>query len=231
MKIDPIVYVPVWSTLLRLGHWIIALGSMVQILSAYLMTHDAINPDIWRDWHIIIGQIMVLALLLRGVLLFVPGSSHWRELWPRRSEFGAIVQMLKFYLSFGRFPLPRWFAHNPFWKPLYLGLWLTLTISAVSGLLFNAAYPILGMQTYTLHTDSALVIEVFVLFHIVAVILHDLKGRGARISAMINGRLYVHTDTGLPASTTSVANGPVRVSLDSITTPDRSSSDGSTSQR
>ena len=55
-------------------------------------------------------KLTALAVLLRVALLFVPGSSHWRALLPSRADRQAMMQMLKFYLSLVRTPLPAWYA-------------------------------------------------------------------------------------------------------------------------
>lgn len=221
MENERIQYIRLWSPWLRTSHWIIALGTLFQIASAWAMANDATDPAFWRDWHLMTGQVMTLALALRLVLMFLPGSSHWRELIPRRSEFPAMLAMIKFYLSLARWPLPRWFAHNPLWKPVYLLVLLLLLVSAVSGLLHHGTSGAAGFHAATLHGAVATPITLFVLLHVVAVFLHDLKGRGSLVSAMIGGSRYVHVEVREDDSRAAPGKGAVRIALDSITTPDR----------
>ncbi|KAA3630712.1 MAG: cytochrome b/b6 domain-containing protein [Proteobacteria bacterium] len=220
MNGEQIEHVRIWSPWLRACHWAIAVGVLFQVASSWGMTRDAVDPAFWRDWHVIVGQLMTLALAARAVLMFFPGTCSWRELAPRRSELAAITQMIKFYLTFTRFPLPAWFAHNPFWKPLYLAVLVLLALSALSGLLFHSPYPLAGRSAPALHAAVATPIAAFALFHVVAVFLHDLKGRGAFVSAMIGGGRYVHVDRGGPFGA-GRPKGPVSVSVDAIKTPDK----------
>lgn len=190
--LEKIHCVLIWSPWLRLSHWLIAAGTLFQILSAWALKHDSVNHMFWLDWHIISGQIILMALVLRMVLLFVPGSSNWRAFFPEKVQRHAMLQMVKFYLSLARFPLPNWHAHNPLWLPLYPVFFLVLAGSAMTGLFYDSRQNILGYSMHALHYGFTYIIIIFSMFHIVSVVLHDLKGKGAFISAMINGHRYFH---------------------------------------
>ncbi len=192
MQQENIRYVLVWSGWLRLSHWLIATGILFQITSAWAIGHDNADYTFWLDWHLISGQIILMALALRVVLLFFPGSSNWRALIPEKSQLQAMLQMVKFYLSLARFQLPNWYAHNPLWLPLYLVMFFVLAACSISGLLYDSPKIIFGFQMVKLHSALASVIIIFTIFHIVTVFLHDLKGKGAFISAMVNGYRYFH---------------------------------------
>lgn len=192
MQQENIRYVLVWSGWLCLSHWLIAAGVIFQITSAWALAHDEANYAFWLDWHLITGQVILIALALRVLLLFFPGSSSWRAFVPERSQIQAMIQMIKFYLSLARFPLPNWYAHNPLWLFVYPVLFLVLAGCAISGLLYNSSHIIFGNPMYELHGALASLIVIFSIFHIVTVFLHDLKGKGAYISAMVNGFRYFH---------------------------------------
>ena len=192
METETIRYVKIWSGWLRLAHWLIACGALFELASAWALAHDGIDPVFWYDWHIMIGQLTALAVLLRILLLFVPGSSHWRALLPDRSDRQAMVQMLTFYLSLARSPLPAWYAHNPLWKPLYLLILVVLIASVATGQFQDAPWLVFAHEPDELHAWLGGVIALFAAFHILAVCLHDLKGKGALLSAMISGRRYFH---------------------------------------
>lgn len=192
MPLENIRYTYVWSTWIRLSHWIIAAGTLFQLASAGALKLDSAHYSFWLDWHLISGQILVMALALRVVLLFFPGSSHWRALLPDKTQRQAMLQMLKFYLSLARFPLPNWYAHNPLWMPLYVVFYIVLAGALISGLLYNATYLVFDLPMFLLHQTLANLIGIFCLFHIITVFLHDLKGKGACISAMVNGHRYFH---------------------------------------
>ncbi len=192
MQQENIRYVLVWSGWLRLSHWLIAAGILFQITSAWAIGHDNADYTFWLDWHLISGQIILMALALRIVLLFFPGSNNWSAFIPEKSQLQAMLQMIKFYLSLTRFPLPNWYAHNPLWLPLYLLLFFILVACSITGLLHDSPKFFLNFSMVKLHSVLASVIIIFTIFHIATAFLHDLKGKGAFISAMINGYRYFH---------------------------------------
>jgi Ni/Fe-hydrogenase 1 B-type cytochrome subunit len=149
------------------------------------------------------------------ILLFFPGSGNWRALIPERSQFSAMLQMVKFYLSLGRFPLPNWYAHNPLWLPVYSVFFLILAACSVTGLLYDSADIVFATPMYELHAALAGLIAAFSVFHIVAAFVHDLKGKGAFISAMVNGFRYFHYTTASEKHGGDLA-GKMMVSVKSI---------------
>ncbi len=192
MQQENIRYVLVWSGWLRLSHWLIAAGILFQITSAWAIGHNNADYTFWLDWHLITGQIILVALALRVVLFFFPGSSSWRAFIPEKSQLQAMLQMIKFYLSLTRFPLPNWYAHNPLWLPFYLLMFFVLAACLVTGLLHDSPEIIFGFTMVKLHSALASMIIIFSIAHIASVFLHDLKGKGAFISAMVNGHRYFH---------------------------------------
>jgi Ni/Fe-hydrogenase 1 B-type cytochrome subunit len=215
MQQEKIRYVKVWSAWLRLSHWLIAAGVLFQFFSAWALAHDEADYSYWLDWHIITGQVILITLALRVIMLFFPGSGNWRALIPERSQLSAMLQMIKFYLSLGRFPLPNWYAHNPLWTPIYPVFYLVLAGCLFSGLLYNSSQIVFGTPMYELHAALAGLITMFSIFHIVTVFLHDLKGKGACISAMVNGFRYFH-HTAVSDKEGSDLSGKMTVSVESI---------------
>ncbi len=222
MQQENIRYVLVWSTWLRLSHWLIAAGTLFQITSAWALKHGSADYTFWLDWHLITGQVVLMALVLRLVLFFFPGSSHWRTFIPEQVQRRAMLQMIKFYLSFARFPLPNWYAHNPLWLPLYPIMYLLLAATAASGLLYDSSHLFMRYSVHELHRILASWITVFILFHVISVVLHELKGKGAFISAMINGYRYFHStdrddDIARLSQNNKTGKKSVSISVDSIT--------------
>jgi Ni/Fe-hydrogenase 1 B-type cytochrome subunit len=216
--LEEIRRVRVWPGWLRAAHWLIAAGVLFQLFSAWTIDQGARDPQFWRDWHLIVGQGVALALALRIVLLFVPGTGNWRALAPDKSP-QAFLQMVKFYFSLGRVPLPGWYAHNPFWKPIYPMVLLVLAAVCATGMLGVAG---LGDPDNVAqwHRRLAHVIAIFTLCHVVAVVLHDLKGEGAFLSSMISGYRYFHVG-GRTRDLLDSIPGPssVSVPLDSLKKP------------
>ncbi len=217
---ETIRHVLVWSGWVRLTHWLIAGGVLFQFASAWAIGLGAADYEFWRDWHMICGQLLIIAVVARGILLFIlPGSAHWRALLPDRAQLEGAKQMLMFYLSFARLPLPNWYAHNPFWRQLYPLVWLVLLACAFSGLYYNSASTFLGMSMFGWHGALASIILGFTVTHLVAVFLHDLKGKGASISGMISGYRYFHVEGqngGEKTTPTKGASSITHVSISSI---------------
>ncbi len=225
MQQENIRHVLVWSGWVRLTHWLMAVGVLFQIASAWAIQHGNIDYEFWRDWHMISGQLLLIAVVGRVILMFLlPGSAHWRAFLPDKAQLVGIKQMLLFYLSFARFPLPNWYAHNPFWKLLYPPLLVVLLACAVTGLVYNTPNTFLGMSMFKLHSGLADIIVIFTVAHVLAVFLHDLKGKGASISGMISGYRYFHVEKqdAVQKSNPAAAVGKssiVHVSIDSIKKP------------
>jgi Ni/Fe-hydrogenase 1 B-type cytochrome subunit len=225
MQQENIRYVLVWSGWVRLFHGLIAVGVLFLLASAWAIQQGAADYDFWHDWHMIVGQLLLITVVARVILMFLlPGSASWRAFLPDKAQWQGMKQMLLFYLSFARFPLPNWFAHNPFWRLLYPLLLVVLVACALTGLVYNSANTLLGMSMFGLHGGLAQVILIFTVAHIVAVVLHDLKGKGAAISGMISGYRYFHVEksAAVKSSNPATAVGKasiVHVSIDSIKRP------------
>lgn len=204
----------VWSLPLRVAHWSIAISVLVLLASGWLAQREPVVAAAILDYHYIAGAMLILALALRVYLLFLGrGSDLLADCETDPHRMRQAIQVLRFYLSLGRAPLPRWYAHNPLWGPVYLLLFLFLSLQIVSGLLLLKGIGLLGeLSLYGLHEVGNGVILTFTLLHLVAVFSHDAKGTGADNSAMINGhRIFLLEDDR------SEFSRPQAVSLDQLT--------------
>ena len=114
--------------------------------------------------------------------------------------------------------LPSYFAHNPFWKLLYLLMFILLSLQVFYGLLIEFSWlrsitrldSLLGREQHSL-----LFIPIFslVIAHIVTVILHDWKTETGEVSSIING--YKHFTFDAKSKKPNVEM-PVTVSLDNL---------------
>jgi Ni/Fe-hydrogenase 1 B-type cytochrome subunit len=203
----------IWSGMLRLSHWLMALSVLVLLATGGLLGSIAEFHDALLDYHYLAGYALIAALLCRAYLLFFGhGAASMTDLIPRRDQLGAMTDMLRFYLSFARWPLPSWYAHNPLWRPIYLLLLVLLVLQALSGLFADAPYLIAGESVSGYHNLGATLIGFISGLHVLAVFLHDLKGTGSDVSAMINGhRIFV-----IKLIPRQIEAGVQRVSLDQI---------------
>jgi Ni/Fe-hydrogenase 1 B-type cytochrome subunit len=212
MKTETLHRREIWSKWLRLSHWTLVLSTVALMATGWLVHHTPTVAQAAADWHYIAGSIFTLGLALRIWVLFSDKlMGHWRfllaDLEPKK-----MLQMLKFYLSFGKATLPRWYAHNPFWVPVYLILLVLMVLAAFTGHL-QGAYPfVLGIYLPGLHAGIATLISLFVLGHVIAVFMHDLKGGSDDVSAMINGKRLFEVKP-IPIQEIS---GVHKVSLDSL---------------
>ncbi len=171
----------------RITHWLIAAGVIFQLVSAWLVQNANVDVLAWADWHVMIGQALILPILFRVYLLIIPGSGHWRLLIPTREQRHVLIQTLRFYASLGRLPCPDWYAYNPLWQPVYLLMTFVLLLTTLTGFVSGVS---LAMSAY--HALLASIVFYFALAHVFFVILHDARGNGAQISAMLNGYKYFH---------------------------------------
>ncbi len=206
-------YLPIYSLQQRIAHWLIAAGFGFEWLSAWLVDHSDVDPLVWSDWHLMVGQALLLVLAWRLLLFFLPGSGHWRFFVPTREQRHIVRDTLRFYASLGKAPLPDWYAFNPVWQPLYLLMILLAVVTVISGF-FHSGLPFAGeLSAADLHAGASSLLLWLALAHVAVAIWHDARGRGAQISGMLNGHKYFHI--GDPQGNTEPAENSVR--LDSLT--------------
>ncbi len=178
------------------------------------MATDPILATDAKDMHLVLSGLLVPALILRiYLLIFSAGTDHLADCELDSHRLRQAVEVLKFYLTLGKFPLPNWFSHNPLWGPVYLLLFIFLTVSSLSGILLlqDIAFTF-GISNHALHSVSYSAISVFVLLHLPAVFSHDLSNKHADISGMINGyKIYQIEDNHQAAG-----QQPRTVSLDQL---------------
>ncbi|MGB5650323.1 MAG: cytochrome b/b6 domain-containing protein [Sedimenticolaceae bacterium] len=187
--------VAVWSGWLRLVHGVLAISTLVLLATGWLVAKSPMLATAAADIHYLGASVLIATLALRAFLgFFGKGSERFEHMLPQRSEFKAMRASLLFYLSLGKAPLPGWYAHNPLWKPVYLLLFLSLLLLAVSGWLMPET-PVIGrFYLPTVHVWLAKAVLVMTLAHLFSVVLQDVKGKAADISAMLSGYRYFSID-------------------------------------
>ena len=185
----------VWSGRLRLAHWLIAGATLWLIGTGWLVAHSPMLAEAASDYHYLGGGVLAAALVLRCYLgFFGTNAERFEHMVPNASEMGALRASLMFYLSFGRAPMPNWFAHNPLWKPIYLLLLPFLVMITLTGWLMPDRPILLGFYLPTLHGWLSTAIIVITVLHVFAVALQDVRGESADVSAMLNGNRYFSVD-------------------------------------
>lgn len=201
---------------MRLAHWLIALSVIVLLATGWLVKLAPSVANSASESHKLASIGLTLGLILRiGLLIAGPVTARWKALLPVRADIDKISAMLRFYLTMGRSPLPKWYAHNPLWAPLYLFILIILVVQALSGLLMEAHPLMLGFYLPSVHDFWATVILVFSCLHVIAVVLQDAKGTASDVSAMINGhRIFIVEDVD-----TMHAQGTQTIPLEQIRKP------------
>lgn len=185
---------PVWGRWLRVSHWSMALATFILMLTGWL---HARAPELihWvLDAHYYASALLIAAFTIRVYLLFFGSGTDLLESCSLdRHKFIQALAVLRSYLTLGKVPLPKWYAHNPLWGPLYLLLFLFLGVQIISGLLLINHITLLGdVSLRSLHLLGFQVVLGFSLLHILAVFAHDIKGTGSDVSAMISGqRIFI----------------------------------------
>ena len=169
--------------------------------SGWLLQNVRQYFQITLDYHYILAYVLSFVLGLRLYLLTSSPASaaSWHDLVPTRLGFEKALAMLRFYVSFGRTPLPRWYAHSPLWAPIYLLLFFILLLQIITGFLLGAGQYTLLVNLSTLHNVTSIIIASFTAVHIISVFLHDLKAVSSDISGMIHGyRIFTIEKPELP---------------------------------
>lgn len=188
MKSAQIQRVKVWPGWLRAAHWLIALPVLVLMVTGWILSSGMYVGRAASDFHFIAAWVLIVGLALRVSRMVVGvGPERIGALIPSKRSLSAMAEMLRFYLRFGRGPLPRWYAHNPFWGPWYLLLLALLVFQTVSGLMMMQGFGDPSAEMGAWHIVAARWIVLLSVLHVVAVVIHDLRGLGCDVSAMIHG--------------------------------------------
>ena len=182
----------IWSGWLRASHWAVALSTLVLIFTGLLISYSPMQAEPALEYHYLAVSVLVFGIALR-IAIFFRGAEHERlpALFPQPSELKAIKQTLLAYLTLGKQPLPHWYAHNPFWKIIYVIWYLALLLLIASGSIMPDTPVVAGFYLPSVHAFWATVIMWLAGLHLLALIAHDYYAKTTDISAMINGyRLF-----------------------------------------
>jgi Ni/Fe-hydrogenase 1 B-type cytochrome subunit len=192
--------VRVWPAVIRLTHWAMTLSLLVLLPTGWLLTTGLIaNEELYQllrhDLHEPAGHVLAVALAVRLAYLVVGGSGlmGWKVLLPITApQRAGVREMARFYSALSSRPLPGYFAHNPLWAPLYLIAFALLAAAAATGLMLElpflqAVAHVEEPAVLRLHGRLMEWILVWCVFHVAAAMLHDWRGQGSDVSALISG--------------------------------------------
>lgn len=188
----------IWSGWLRTSHLAIAVSTLILLLTGWLIANSPMQAEVALEYHYLAVSVLLFGLALR-IAIFFRSQPHERlaALFPRGNEIQSIKQVLLFYLSLGKRPLPHWYAHNPLWKAIYLFWYIILLILLGSGVLMNDKPVMLGFYLPSVHEFWAGILWWLTGLHVLSVLVHDYYGKTTDVSAMINGyRLFEFDKAG-----------------------------------
>lgn len=182
----------VWSRWLRITHWTLALCTLILLTTGWLMKSFPDQNSTASDVHFVASSLLIAALAVRfWMLLFGRSNEQWGALVPDPHRMKQAGEVLAFYLSLGKSPLPKWYTHNPLWGPLYLLLFFLVLLQIISGLLLlDDTTLLVGISVRHLHELGNTFILWFTLLHLVSSFTHDASNQSADVSAMINGHRF-----------------------------------------
>lgn len=189
--------VPVWSGRLRLAHWVMAVGSVALLGTGWLIEAAPSLAFAAVDYHYLAAGAFTLGFGLRLWLgVFGDGPERFEHLLLSASEIRGVRESLVFYLSFGKAPMPGWYAHNPLWKSLYLVLFLLFGGLVLTGWMMPNV-PLIGrVYLPTMHAGLSSITAMLLALHLFSVVLQDYRGQSADASAMLSGNRYFDIDHG-----------------------------------
>ncbi|MGM0535005.1 MAG: cytochrome b/b6 domain-containing protein [Pseudomonadota bacterium] len=180
----------VWDLPIRLFHW--GLASAV-VLAFYTMKTGGAPFVFPVEIHGRAGLVVLGLLLFRWGWALV-GSYHARP-WHFLHGPGAILDYLQ---ALRRGPLPPYAGHNPLGGLAVLAMLVSLSVQATSGLFLSDDIffqaPLHGWVSgktsdalRTLHHWNAQLLMGLIILHLVALVVHRLKGERL-VGAMVTGR-------------------------------------------
>lgn len=189
----------VYDPVLRVIHAWNALAILLLILTsetALWLGFGVENAVLWR-LHAGVGYALILGLVARLVwALHGPHHAGWQQLWTWRAWFAAVR-----HRTF--FTAPARFGHHPLATAAYLALYGMVLVMACTGLALAAIdqghgplYPWLGHALllkpwfHVPHAFLEVLIEVFVVAHLAALILHEARHGIPLAQAMVSGYQY-----------------------------------------
>ena len=186
--------IKVWDLPLRLFHWLLV---ATVGLSFYTMKTEGAPFDFPVNIHAQAGYVTLGLLVFRWVW-GLAGSHHarfWNFLYPLRTTLGYLRDLLP-----GR-QRAHYAGHNPLGGLAVMGLLLSLSVQAVSGLflsddifftapLYSSVSSDVSSLMRRVHAWNGQLLLILIGLHLLALVVHRLKGEKL-VVAMITGHKHL----------------------------------------
>jgi len=186
--------IKVWDLFVRLSHWLVVL----LVLSAWLSSEIGDAEFKWHSWN---GYALLVIVLSRVLWGFVGSTT---------ARFSSFIKSPWYAIAYLRGLLKgkeaEYAGHNPAGGWMVLMIWLTLIAQAVTGLfssddiIFDAPFSFYvsssAVKTITgIHHALFNLLVILVVFHVIAVIYHEVIKKEALVKAMLTGKKSVSKAT------------------------------------
>lgn len=187
----------VWDPVVRWFHWI-NFTSVLGLagIGLLLINDDALalgreSKHKLEDVHVIIGYVFAANLAIRLWWAFVGKRvARWRAILPFGRRYRAELRRYVQDLRLGR--AHTYLGHNPLGRVSVTLLFAALLVQAVTGIalaeIVNSRPP---HWVKEVHEAGFYVLVVMAAIHVAAVVITEVRGGSALISAMFSGRKIV----------------------------------------
>lgn len=204
-KKSDLIAIKVWDPLTRFLHWWIAIAVLLQFATGtiFWLWGSQISNSMMFDLnlpHFYIGYSLATAIAVRITLLFIgPETAHWSDFLPVNSHKRSIwKRTLSYYKSFCRADFPRTLGHNTFAGPVYLVFYLLMAVQVGIGIYLSflpGGTTQMDSPWMTVHKYIFFALIGFILAHLIAVLIREIKGKEYITSSMINGyKIFSQSD-------------------------------------
>ena len=182
----------IWSKWLRIIHGVFILSFFTLVVSGWLLIQNVQGFSSLLITHQVASTFIGVFLLIRIVLLAIgKGAESIKSFFDQGMKLQKVNELLAFYFTLGKRPLPNWHSKPALWSFIYLVMFVLMILSLITGVLQTQQDMFFKWVLHDLHLLITETLLWTVLLHIITSILHDAKSENANISAMINGQRYL----------------------------------------
>jgi len=187
----------VWDPVVRWFHWINFLCVLaLSALGLLMINDDALElgraaKDKIESIHVLVGYVFAANLAMRLWWAFVGKRvARWRAILPFGRRYRSELRRYVNNLRNGR--AHTYLGHNPLGRLSVTALFALLLTQALTGLALAHVFPWEpGHWVEETHETGFYLLVVMAAMHVAAVIITEVRGGSALISAMFSGRKIV----------------------------------------
>lgn len=187
----------VWDPVVRWFHWINFLSVLgLSAIGLLLLNDDTLElgkvaKHKLESVHVYFGYVFAANLAMRLWWAFVGKRiARWRAILPFGRRYRA--ELLRYVDNLRRGRSHTYLGHNPLGRLSVTALFALLLTQVITGLALAAVFaPRPGHWVEEVHETAFYLLVIMAAMHVVAVIVAEVRGGSALISAMFSGRKIV----------------------------------------